>query len=385
MFFRHAIFGVLAVACALQTPPAFGGDVRPFVAASDLGTLSEEEERVWGNGREFDELLSKNGSLYRDDSLDQYVQSVADRIFPEFAGRIHVHVIRSPHLNAFALPNGSIYLNSGMVARLENEAQLAILIGHEGAHFIHRHVFLERQSLKSASVFALGMAMLGVPIVGDLLALSSISGLSRDKETEADNVGYQRLVRAGYDAGESVKVFEHLMAEVKALDIKEPFFFSSHPRLQERVDNYKALIAKQSAPGKTEKEIFLEKTRKVKLDNLENDISMNRFKSVLLELEDEKRRADYPPEAVYYLAEAYRQRGGDGDPKLAEKFYDQAIKDVPQFVQTYRALGMLCMRQGEFQRAAENFDRYLALAGEAMDAAYVRQYYEQAKNKGAKQ
>jgi predicted Zn-dependent protease len=381
---RRSIVWLLAVVSIMQSPVAHGG-VQPFMAASDMGALLEEEERVWGSGREFDEVLSKNGSIYQDEPLENYVQSVADRVFPEFAGRIHVHVIHAPHLNAFALPNGSIYLNSGMLARLENEAQLAILIGHEGTHFIYRHGFQERQGVKNASVFALGMAMLGIPIVGDLLAMSSISGFSRDKENEADNVGYQRVVRAGYDPRESVKVFEHLMTEVKALDINEPFFFSSHPRLQERVDNYKSLIAKESADGETRQEIFLEKTRKLRLDNLENEISMNRFKSVILELENEKRRVVYPLEAPYYLGEAYRQRGGEGDEKLAEQFYDKAITDVPQFVPTYRALGMLCLKHGEFERAAENFEKYLRLAADAKDAAYVRQYYDLATKRGAKQ
>lgn len=355
------------------------------MAASEMGALSEEEARVWSSGREFDEMLRKNGSLYQDEALERYVQSVADRVFPEFSGSIHMRVIRSPSLNAFALPNGSIYINSGMLARMDNEAQLATLIGHEGTHFIYRHGFQEHQSVKSASAFALGVAMVGIPIFGDLLAMSSISGFSQEKETEADKVGFQRMVSAGYDPRESVKVFEHLMAEVKVLDTKEPFFFSSHPRLQERVDNFKGLIAKQDGGGETGREIFLEQTRKVRLDNLANEISMARYKSVILELEDEKRRAEYPPEAQFYLGEAYRQRGNDGDDKLAEQYYGKAMTEAPQFAPSYRAMGMLCLKQGRYPCAAENFDKYLALAGDAKDVAYVRQYSDLAKQKGAKQ
>ncbi|MBI5437143.1 MAG: M48 family metalloprotease [Nitrosomonadales bacterium] len=373
----RSIIWLLAATVAMQSLDSYGG-VLPFMTAADLGQLSEEEERVWGSGREFDEMLRKNGSLYQDESVERYVQSVADRLFPEFVDHIHIRLIRSPQLNAFALPNGSIYLNLGMLARMENEAQLAALIGHEGTHFIYRHGFQSQQGVKNASAFALGVAMLGIPIFGDLLAMSSVYGFSREKESEADNVGYQRMVRADYDPRESVKVFEHLMAEVKVLDIKEPFFFSSHPRLQERVDNYRKLIDKGGVNGETRQEIFLEKTRKVRLDNLENEISMNRFKSVLLELEDEKRRADYAPEAQYYLGEAYRQRGNEGDDKLAEQFYGKAITDAPQFVSSYRALGLLCLKRGDYQCATQNFEKYLMLAADAKDVVYVRQYYEMA-------
>jgi len=381
---NRLIVWLLAATVAMQSLGAYGG-VPPFMAAADMGNLSEEEERVWGSGREFDEALRKNGSLYQDESVERYVQSVADRLFPEFVDHIHIRLIRSPRLNAFALPNGSIYLNLGMLARMENEAQLAALIGHEGTHFIYRHGFQGQQGVKNASAFALGVAMLGIPIVGDLLAMSSIYGFSREMESEADNVGYQRMVHADYDPRESVKVFEHLMAEVKALDVKEPFFFSSHPGLQERVDNYKKLIAKDGVSGETRQEIFLEKTRKVRLDNLENEISMNRFKSVLLELEDEKRRTVYPPEAQYYLGEAYRQRGNEGDDKLAEQFYGKAIADAPQFASSYRALGILCLKRGDYQCATQNFEKYLMLAADAKDIVYVRQYYELAKKGVAKQ
>jgi len=384
MLIRRTAICVCACAIMAQSLPA-AAVVQPFTNVGEMGALSEEEQRVWSSGREFDEALRKNGSLYQDEALERYVQSVADRVFPEFVGRIHVHVIRSPQLNAFALPNGSIYINTGMLARMDNEAQLATLLGHEGIHFINRHGFQEHQSVKSASAFALGVAMLGIPIFGDLLAMSSISGFSQEKENEADREGFGRMVKAGYAPRESVRVFEHLSAEVKALEIKEPFFFSSHPKLQQRVENYNELIGKENAVGEDLRASFLEHTGKVRMDNLANEISMDRYKSVILMLEDEKRRAEYPPEAQFYLGEAYRRRGKDGDEKLAEQFYDRTIAQAPQFAPSYRALGMICLKHKEYRRAAENFDLYLTLAPDAKDAAYVRQYSELAKQKGAKQ
>jgi hypothetical protein len=115
-----------------------------------------------------------------------------DRLYPEFKGKIQVHLYDSTQLNAFALPNGSVYFNIGLLARIANEAQLAAVLGHEAAHFIEKHSFRERVSAKNASAFAVS----GIPFAS-LAAVSSISGFSRDLEREADMKGYARLVKGG--------------------------------------------------------------------------------------------------------------------------------------------------------------------------------------------
>ena len=73
--------------------------------------------------------------------------------------------MKSPQLNAFALPNGRIYINQGLLARFQNEAQLATVMAHEGTHFTNRHGYQNTESLKDNSAFATFGAMLGVPIL----------------------------------------------------------------------------------------------------------------------------------------------------------------------------------------------------------------------------
>ena len=190
--------------CLATTP------LKPLESASDTQQLTSKEKRLWAEARDFDEAIYKSDHVYEDGAATKYLQNIMDRLYPEFQGTITVKIVTSPHLNAFALPNGSIYFHVGLLARLENEAQLATVLGHEAAHFIHKHSFKQRENVKSSSAFALGTAMAGIPIIGNVVALSSIYGYSRDLEREADRLGYERLVKAGYDPRESYKAFEHL-------------------------------------------------------------------------------------------------------------------------------------------------------------------------------
>lgn len=354
-----------------------GQDITPWPAAAGMGELTREEQNLWAEAAEFDKALARGGKLHNDPKLDAYLQGIMDRLYPEFAGKLRVRALNAPHLNAFALPNGSVYINTGLLARLQNEAQLATVLAHEGVHFVHRHSFQQSEKVKNAATFALVVGMLGVPLVGDIIAISSMTGFSQEHETEADTVGYQHLTAAGYAAKEAPKTFEHLIAEIKALDIKEPFFFASHPKLRDRVDNFAELSA-NSSNGKIGLEDFLEHIWPLRLFTLQEDLAAYRYKQLILVLSDPERRKEYPPEASYYLGEAYRQRGQEGDLALAEREYRLALELAPGFAPTYRALGLLHYKRGKKALAAPLFRRYLELDPGAPDRDYVEIYLKDA-------
>ena len=358
--------------------------VKNFAAAQETKKISAEENRLWVQSKDFDSQIRKSDILYRNKALNSYLNSVMHRVYPELADVIRVKVIRAPSLNAFALPNGSIYLHIGMLARMDNEAQLATLLGHEAVHFIHKHGVKQSRNVKSSAAWAMGIGMAtGIPLLGNVVAASSITGFSRGLERDADRYGYEQIVRAGYDARESVKIFEKLMAEVKALDIDEPYFFSTHPRLKERVASFKKLIAKADQSfGKTGEERFLKETAEIRIASLKEDIARRRYRSVLLVLEDESKLAKYPAAAHFYLGEAYRMRGGKKDAELAEAAYRQAVKLEPSFAPSYRVLGLSCMKRKMGKEAARNFRNYLKLAPEAADKPYILGYIKQIESEG---
>ncbi len=372
----------LAVAWAA---PSIGARVPPFTDGASLAQVAGDEQRVWSQGDEVAQQLARGGVIYESETTTAYVQGVMDRLFPEFKGRMQVAVVKSAQLNAFALPNGRIYINEGLLARFQNEAQLATLLGHEGTHFTHRHGYQNEKSVKDNAAFgALGGMV--VPLLPQLLAVTSIYGFSREMETEADVQGFARLKKAGYDVHESPRVFQHLMAEVKAEDIKEPFFFATHPRLADRVENMKKLSAGVPPGGDgTSAADYTNKMMQVRVDNLDMMLSMGRAKSALIMLGDPERRAELPPQAQYYLGEAYRLRGQEGDVKLAEEAYLKAIEAAPEFAPSYRALGVLRMKGNHYADAQKYLDRYLELAPDAPDRKHVESYLKIARKKAGGQ
>jgi predicted Zn-dependent protease len=346
------------------------GDVTSFSNAEDTGNLHEKERRLWHEAAGFDDTIERSDQIYRNKKATAYLQSVMDRLYPEFKGKIHVRIYDSTELNAFALPNGSIYFNIGLLARMENEAQLAAVLAHEAAHFIEKHSFKQRVSTKNSAAFALS----GIPFAS-LAAASSISGFSRELEREADTRGYTRLVKAGYNPREAHKVFQHLADEVKALGVEEPYFFSSHPALVERINEFKRLSAKHKGGGRIGSKSYNRIMTPIRLEALRKDIGQDRFKSVILVMEDSKKRRYYPAAGYFYLGEAYLRRDEKGDTDKALKAYKKAAKRSPKFAPTYKRLGMHYMKKGNKGKARHYFRQYLSLAPKnARDRAYVQQY-----------
>ncbi len=375
---RRRLLPALAWLLLGAAQPAWaGGEVRAFVDKVDPAALAREEARLWQLSDEADRMLRKSGKLLGDPALDAYLQGVLERLYPEFRGNLRIRAVRDPMLNAFALPSGSLYIHTGLVARLQNEAQLAAVLAHEGAHFVGRHGYRHGSAARSATAAMAVIQILGVPIVGEVIALSSISGYSREHETEADEIGFQRLAAAGYDPREGARIFEYLMAEVKVAELKEPFFFSSHPRLSERLDNFTRLAAALPPAGEAGAARFMAATAALREQAIEADLSAGRYRSVILILEDAQRRHGYPRHADYYLGEAYRLRAGEGDLGKAEAAHLGAALAAPGFAPTYRALGLLRMKAGDPARARRYFELYLAKAPGAQDRAYIELYLDQ--------
>lgn len=363
---------IVTLACALAMP-AHADDVLPWTSSAETRELASSEKSLWQEADDFDRSLQRAGKINADPVLTAYLQGIMDRLYPEFMGRFNVHLLNAQHINAFALPNGSVYVNAGLVARFENEAQLATVLAHEGAHFTHRHSLQQAERLRNAAAFALVVNMLGVPLVGDMVALSSMFGFSREHEREADEIGYQRLIAAGYAPRESIRTFEHLQAEIKAADIKEPFFFASHPRLQERIDNFTELV-KDTNSGETAHERFIKATAQLRLTSLAADLAAYRYKQIILVLSKPVIRREYPPEASYYLGEAYRLRNEEGDLATAEREFNSVIETTPGFAPAHRALGLLAYKRGDTKRARALLRRYLELAPTAEDRGHVEFY-----------
>ena len=353
--------------------------IRSYENIKQTKQLTESEKRMWYAAEQLNKAIRKKRITYASNEIKQYVQDVLDRIYPEFNGLLKIDLLDSPHLNAFVLPNGSIYINIGLLGRLENEAQLATILAHEGSHFIHQHSLKQRASADSAVWAGVGLeALTGIPLSGTLLTQSILSSYSQAHESEADKEGFKRLALAGYDVKEAPATFRILQEEVKALEIDEPYMFSSHPKLTDRIESFNQLIQEQkdNTGDVKNQQFFLQITKPLRELILERYLSMYNYKVLLLILNNDELRKHYPKHAGYYLAEAYRLRNEDGDFDKAKDAYLKAISEVPEYSPNYKGMGLLLYKKNLKEEAKPFFTKYLELSPDALDKLYIKEYLE---------
>src|SRR2546425_4591903 len=131
------IVSLLTVSCASRSVPPMGAGGKPFKPEVD-------ELNLWAQAQREEEQLRKKSNLYDDPLLDECLAKIGDKLTPDDVREaggpgFKFGVLRDPTLNAFAMPNGRVYIHTGLLARLDNEAQLAMIVGHEMTHVTNRH------------------------------------------------------------------------------------------------------------------------------------------------------------------------------------------------------------------------------------------------------
>jgi beta-barrel assembly-enhancing protease len=362
--------------------------VEPITGRQPLA-LHDDEKRIWLRSEEEEKVLLKSGLVYDDAVLQTYVNGVAQKLQPpEVLDKVpfKVLLLKNSYLNAFAYPNGMVFVHTGIVARMENEAQLAALLAHEMTHTTYRHAVSSFRDLqnKTAALSTMSVVLMGFGGIGTLASalgtigtLASVTGYSRQLETEADVEGLKLVVQAGYDPEQARCIFTLLKQEVDEEKIQEPFFFGSHPRLQERIDNYDALLNdeyKDRKGGVKNEEIFITMTYQLVLDNAVLDLKAGRFTSAERAAEKMLKTKPDDKKAYYLLGETARQRGLQDDTAKAISGYERAIALDSSYADPYKGLGLVRLKAGEKQEAKKLFESYLALQKEARDRAYVEAY-----------
>ena len=364
----------------------------------DCYSIEDDERRLFKRADEFVEIFDPSEHVYREPDLEGYLNRVAHQLLTEDLRQsgiaIAVKVINDPSFNALSLPNGRIYIHLGLLAALDNEAQLATLLAHEMTHVFHRHALkqfrsvINKSALMSVSAVAAGVVAgaAGAMLV-QTAVISSIYGFSKDLEFEADEKGFQMIARNGYDVGESKKTFEHLKEFIEEEDVKQPFFFSTHPQVVGRIKKYTELLNSLPA-GKIGTKINIEEfnrlTRDIPLKNVQLCLQMGMFKTAQRNVE--KFISLHPAQAqgFFYRGEIYRQRQ---DPKKKEKTrdksadysealkaYDQAIAYDDRLALAYKGKAQILQKQGVWNEAKQAYRRYLELNLQAEDKAYIEQF-----------
>lgn len=370
-------------------------------AASAAIDEAEQRERIEFETRSFESQIGNSGMLFDDPALDAYLQGIVDRLFPDQPGRFHVRTFRDPDFNAFAISNGGIYFHTGTLLRLDDEAQLASILGHEGTHVTADHVYRSVRGAKSTAKTTIFVGLIAAsagipPQLAGIVGLSSMAGFSREFEREADGGGFERIVRAGYDPHAGAEAFSRLERELSARHITQgSYFFASHPRVQERVATQAELAQGAAAEGERDTERFREMTLRARLDALTQLHRAGDGKALVFLLGDEGLLATLPADARFYLAEGYRLRGeaarrarGDKrsktelqaqreeDEERALEEYRRTIEEAPEFAPTYQALALHYLHSGDKPQALALFTRFVELAPDPRQSGYARQYID---------
>lgn len=388
-----AAAGPLADTPAISSAPADEPQWREALkigkaAASRPKFTDEDEGRMaQAQAQKFDAA----NKMWPDPLLETYLTGLVQKVVGVAKPRpfpYRIRVVSDASVNAFTFGGGLIYVHAGLIARMENEAQLMMVLAHEVAHVTERHVTsgIERaystQLLSGAAVTA--GAATGILPTGEALQIAydatlnaSINGHGRNQERDADRIGIDYLVKSGYDPREAPITFELLLREYGDQRPLANFFYGSHPANQERYTTLSGL-----ARGKYGREIkekplvvnteeFKRVTRAVVTAVGRFDYEQQRFATATAMFEKAVRAWQDDPEPHYYLGRIALETGAGAGVDRALAHLGDAIKADAGYAPAYRELGLAQYRKGDRPAAIASLERYLALAPEAEDQKQI--------------
>ncbi len=263
LIFRLGRFNKLISAglCIIGLPIITSCAINPATGGANLVLMSENREKEIG--LEEHEKVLESMAFFEDQELLAYVRQVGNKV-AKVSHRpnleYHFNIIDNPDINAFALPGGYVYVNRGLLTFLNTEAELAAVLSHEIGHITARHAVQQqaRGALASTAAtvggfvtaVATGSGYVGSQIsqVASIWAQTGLSGFGREHELEADSLGAEYLVEAGYDPAAMIDV-------ITVLKNQEDFnrrvsnsgggyhgLFATHPRNDTRLQQAIAAV-----------------------------------------------------------------------------------------------------------------------------------------------
>jgi beta-barrel assembly-enhancing protease len=221
---------------------------------------AETEESL---GRKFSLVAQAQLPMVQDYTVRRYIQRIGERIVarlehPDFPYQFTV--VHEPHINAFSVPGGYIYIHSGLIQRANSDDEVASVLGHEIAHSQGHHMIRQQEDTKLLSYA--GIASMVLALINPVLAAgaSSMMGVAQMKymrqlEEEADFRGLQNMKQAGFDPHAMTRFFETMQAEERFDSTDVPPYFRSHPMSKERMSAIERILKtmqwNQSAPSDT--------------------------------------------------------------------------------------------------------------------------------------
>ncbi len=202
-------------------------------------------------GKQYAQEVESSSKLVQDPVVNEYVNRIGQNLVRNSDAKVPftIKVIDSDEVNAFALPGGFFYVNSGLILAAEEEAELAGVMAHEIAHVAARHATRQMTRSQLANIASIPLIFVGGGIG---YAVRSAAGLglpltfltfSRGFESEADELGVQYMYKTGYDPQSYISFFEKIQAREKKKPGSLAKAFSTHPQTPDRIEKTQQEIA----------------------------------------------------------------------------------------------------------------------------------------------
>lgn len=352
-----SLFFLIATLAACGTNPVTG--------KSQITLMSPAQEVALGEQQYPPSQQSQGGSYLIDQSLNAYINRVGQKLArksPQPDLPYEFAVLNNDVPNAWALPGGKIAINRGLLVLLEDEAQLAAVLGHEIVHAAARHG-AEQQA---TSTFLQGGAVLAGTFtdnqlyrqVAGALALGASARYGRENELESDKYGMEIMAAAGYDVNGAVELQKTFVKLAQQSGRKNDIFsnfFASHPPSQERVDKNQNRV-KRYPKGVRNRQAYQRAIRQIRKDQPAYDkhtealaaAGKKQWKTALTRTNQAIKLQ--PREARFYMTKG-RLYQRDKKNKSALSAFSQAIKLDPQFFAPHLYRGLLYNQLKNYSRA----------------------------------
>ncbi|MDJ0698540.1 MAG: M48 family metalloprotease [Woeseiaceae bacterium] len=390
-----------AIAALFATTTAFGAKTKPVYEIQTLPEKQDESD-LWESASRHEMRIRNSGTVFHDREVEAYLEGLAERLLGSSLDHLGIQLdfvlVAEPTLSGWVYPYGTIGIHTGLMVRMDNEAQLAAIVAHEISHFLQRHTYREMLDGDKQSALGKGLGFLATVAIaretgtvdtgimdftGELWTNLATSGYSKKNEYVADEEGLALMARAGLSIDEAIPAFQAL-AENEIYGAGDPRkMWSSHPRLESRIKNLQKEIKRAKRKKGYQQGITPEtidydrKIAPILLINAKLDINEQKYSRARESLTRYLEAVPDDPEAHFLLGEAHRRQNPLGpDFSVPSAAYAQALVHDSGFAKAYRELGMAHRLSGRNEEAHKHFEKYLEIAGDAPDAGIIRWYME---------
>ena len=381
--------------------------------------LDQDEEGIWMIVSTHERFLRTSPLRIKDEKLNAYLSDLACRVSDDNCEEVRVYALLAPGFNAFMMPNGGMFIQSGLLLRMESESELASVIGHEVAHFSQSHSINSiRRWYKTENTFAILGAVVGaaggiaaagassaqaasrsLDLSGTALqmlqtvqiyAAFQLVAFDRDEEAEADELGLLSIANAGFDPRASARVWQNYFAEDAAAEGEGGFsLISTHPSTESRLRDLSNLA--DSLQSDYDEQHYdssalfdvVDPHRRLWLEAEAQSLHPAQFEALV---KRQRKLGDFTDGYLAYLRanawerHAKRRHISESEQEKArqsalELYRIGARSESGLPTNAYRDWGHLSKKMGLDAEAKEAFVVYLQLSPDAWDAKFIRKKF----------